>query len=83
MKILILVIIVSWSFSSPYPNPKAQIVSSENEAAILVWNNERAKSGVEPNQYDYRLYEVDFESSSVKQINIPDVTFIKISEMGK
>lgn len=48
--IFILVIITTWSFGMPYPPPAYQIVSSPQEAALRVYNNEKSKFGVEPDQ---------------------------------
>ena len=60
MKILLLVIIVTWSFGGEYQNtPEYKIVSSAEEAAIMVYNDRPSKFDVEPDQKRYALYEIE------------------------
>jgi hypothetical protein len=77
MKFLLLVIITAWSFGGGgFGNtPKKQIVSSPEQAAILVWQNEQSKQYPDPDQYVYRLYEIDLENNTMKQVCIPLVEF--------
>jgi hypothetical protein len=80
MKILILVTLTVWSFGSGYGGRRDEtsIVSSPEEAAIIVWEKEKRPSFVvEPDRYVFELWEVDLsgEKKTVKQIPIPKVSF--------
>lgn len=75
MKLFMLVIITTWSFYHPYPKPKYAMVRSEEKAAWIVYCVEKSRTYPEPNQYAYRLYEIDFETETMKQINIPKIEF--------
>jgi len=76
MKTLILITIITWSFGSPLPNNNlSQIVGSPEEAAILVYQDQPPDFIAEPDQKAYRLYEVDFDKTTINQINIPKVSF--------
>jgi len=55
--------------------PLSQIVGSPEEAAILVYQDQPPDFIAEPDQKAYRLYEVDFDKTTINQINIPKVSF--------
>jgi len=83
MKIFIFIALTVWSFSGNLGADK-RIVSSPEEAAIIVWQRENRKTPiVEPDRYVYELWEVDLSGSqkTVKQIPIPELYFR--TECGK
>ena len=77
MKLLILVMITTWSFGGGYQNtPSYQIVYSAEEAAIIVYNNEKIpKFSVESDRQEYRLYSVDLLTKEITPLPIPKVEF--------
>ena len=77
MKVLIFVIITTWSFGSPFSQPVTKIVHSPEEAAIIAYQDSRSSFGAEPDRHEYKLYEVDLENGGRHEIPIPKVTFIK------
>jgi len=79
MKLFILLIITTWSFgvsgSGVNFGPDKKIVSSPEDAAIEIYYLEKAKSGPEPDQHKYKLYQIDFKQKTVKEVVIPELTF--------
>lgn len=73
-KFLVLVIIYTWSFSTPLPNPEQVLVKSPEEAAIICWKNSQTPN----NTYEtkvYRLLEIDPDNKTLVQLPIPEVKF--------
>lgn len=80
MKILILVITITWSFGGGYQNaPTATIVHSVDEAAMIVYNDTRSVISPEPDHKEYHLYEVflDLNTPQIVEIKIPKVVIKK------
>jgi len=76
MKILILIITVTWSFGGGYQNsPNVKIMSSPEQAAIYIYNDRSPSFVVEPDHKKYQLFEIDIEASSIKEIAIPEIKF--------
>jgi len=84
MKVLILAIMVTWSFSGGYQStPTFQTVSSPQEAAIRVWQDKRQAISVEADQKEYSLYQVDLKSKTIENIDIPEVFFGSVPKNQK
>lgn len=85
MKILVLVTIATWSFgfdSNDVPASR-KLVNSPEAAAILVWKDKQAVlSEEEQDQKQYRLYEVDLDNETIKEVAIPKIKF-KVMEKLK
>jgi len=80
MKILILLIITTWSFGLPYPGPVKQIVSCPEEAAMIIFDDHKYDAlRTEPDRKKYTLYEIDLTTKSIKEVEIPVLSFSKIS----
>jgi hypothetical protein len=81
MKVLILVIITTWSFASGYYHgPDYQVMPSIERAALTVYEDKYARSfQIEPDHKEFHLYEVDFKANSIKEIPIP---IVKIERNG-
>ena len=91
MKILILVITITWSFgyNGEPQRPICHVVSSPRRAAIMVYEDKMKAIGVEPDQKQYDLYEIwisDFKPGDTdpffseqliraKAVKIPEVKF--------
>ncbi len=76
MKILILVITITWSFGTPYPPPQSLIVSSPEQAAIYIYNDRKASSlFIEPDKKKYTLFSVNLETKKITEVAIPNVIF--------
>jgi len=76
MKILLLVIICTWGYGFPRPQPTYKIVSSQEEAALIKYQHYKStRTGVEPNQYDYKLYQINLDDKTIKSLNIPIIKF--------
>lgn len=78
MKILILVIITTWSFAGGYHGkpPFSKMVHSVEEAALVIYEDQKyLESQIEPDQKEYKLYEVDVDKKTIKEISIPKVKF--------
>lgn len=78
MKILILIITITWSFGGGYQStPTVKIVSSPESAAIYVWEDRQSVVSVEPDQKKYELFEIDFKVKEIKSIPFPTIRFPK------
>jgi len=81
MKVLLLVTIITWSFSMDlggnYRPPYVQIVSTPEDAAIKIYHETKAaEREIEPDQKEYHLYEISFKGQpTIKEIPIPKVSF--------
>ena len=85
MKILVLVTIATWSFGFDSNDAPAsrKLVNSPEAAAVLVWKDKQASiSDEEQEQKQYRLYEVDLENETIKEVAIPKIKF-KVMEKLK
>lgn len=78
MKFLVLVIITTWSFGGGYQNtPIINMVSSPQKAAIQIWEDKLiSQRTVEPDHKNYKLYEIDIEKKTIKEIEIPKLKFV-------
>jgi len=77
MKLLILVIILKWSFAVGLEGTTYyKIVDSPKHAAEIVLKKEQSNHGPDANQYEYKLYEVDFDAGVVKQVKLPTAKMI-------
>lgn len=84
MKILILVITITWSFGGGYQNtPRVELVGSAEDAAIFIHNDRPSAWEVEPDHKEYKLYMVDFEKRSVNEVPIPKIVFQESKQPGK
>ena len=78
MKVLILITIVTRSFGVPYPKPKYRIVQSPEQASLIIGERElRDQPSIEPNQLRDILYEINFDSLTIMEIEIPKIIFEK------
>ena len=76
MKILFLIITITWSFSGGYQNtPSYVVINSAEQAAIYIYNNKPKSCEVEPDQKKYNLFLVDFETKKIEEVKIPKVFF--------
>ena len=76
MTFLILVAICTWSFGSPLPNPITMFPASIEQASIMVYqHNKNTRVGVEPNRYEYKLYKINLDNKTIKEIEIPVLKF--------
>ena len=76
MKLLILAMITTWSFGGVHNTPSFQIVYSAEEAAIIVYQNEKAPKFIaEPGRHEYHLYNIDLVTKEIVEIPIPKVEF--------
>lgn len=86
MKILVLVTIATWSFgfdSDEVPASR-KLVNSPETAAVLVWKDKQAAvSDEEQEQKQYRLYEVDLENETIKEVSIPRINFKVMEKLKK
>jgi hypothetical protein len=86
MKILVLVTIATWSFgfdSDEVPASR-KLVNSPEAAAVLVWKDKQAAvSDEEQEQKQYRLYEVDLENETIKEVSIPRINFKVMEKLKK
>jgi len=83
MKILILIITITWSFGIGHENkPSFKIVSSPEQAAIYVYNDKPPSFMVEPDRKQYNLYEIDIEAKTINEIKIPKLTFQQAQSSG-
>lgn len=84
MTVLILVIVTTWSFGismdGGYGAPQKIIVSSPEEAAIIVYKDKNS-GGIlcalqcEPDRKTYSLYEIDLGSEKITPLKIPKLKF--------
>ena len=77
MKILVLAKIITWSFANIKAAPSIEIFQTVEQAAMMVYLDKRNKLGPEPDQKEYKLYEVDLEAGAVNAIELPIVKFEK------
>jgi len=78
MKILLLIILMSRPFRGINNRVVVeQTVASQEEAAVLFWKEHKSVSFPEPKHYEGHLYEIDFASMTVKEIDIPEISFNK------
>ena len=81
MKVLLLVIALTWSFAGGYrqggESCTAIQVSSPEAAAIVMHEREMIKFGLEPDKHNYQLYEIDISEMTMKKILIPQIKFIR------
>jgi len=76
MKILLLIILMSYGFGGISEMPVTQkVVASSEEAAILLWEKQQSVSYPEPESYRVHLYEIDLGEMTVKEIYIPKISF--------
>lgn len=76
MQLMILVTIITWSFGGGFQKtPSYQIVSSPEDAALAVYNDNKSNHKVEPDQKTYQLFKIDFSSGIVTEIELPSVEF--------
>ena len=75
MKLLIFAIITTWSFRG-YVGTEYKVIDHPREASIhiSIQKGMDAKR-IEPDQREYRVYEVNFSDSTIKKIEIPNITF--------
>jgi len=77
MKILVLIITITWSFGGGYQNrPTYEIVNSPEEAAIYIYRDRQfAAMEIEPDHKEYELFEVDLKNKTITVIDIPEISF--------
>lgn len=76
MKILLLIVSTVWSFSNPVFPPAVQIVTTVEEAAIVVWQKEDSKKLLtEPDRDQYKLIEINIDTGEIKTLSIPKICF--------
>ncbi len=81
MKILLLIVLMSHAFSGVSDMPVTQkVVSSPEQAAILVWERQQSRSWPEPEHYIGHLYEIDLDKMTVKEVDIPKISFQQSSQ---
>lgn len=86
MKILVLVTIATWSFGFDSDGVPAsrKLVNSPEAAAVLVWKEKQESSNEEEQeQKQYRLYEVDLENETIKEVPIPRINFKVMEKLKK
>jgi len=80
MKILLFIILMSHYFTGIKNMPVTQkVVSSPKQAAILLWEREQSVSNFEPESYVGHLYEIDLAKKTIKEINIPKISFQQVT----
>lgn len=76
MEILFLIILKNHVFSGIHEMPVNQeVVSSPEQAAILLWERQQSVSFPEPENYTGHLYEIDLVKMIVKKVDIPKLFF--------
>ena len=77
MKILILIIIVNWSFAVGHQDIKSYMtVDTPESAAMYIWNEtQNAKYTIEPDQKSYNLYLIDMDQKTIAEVPIPNIEF--------
>lgn len=81
MKLLILIISITWSFGGGYggsdalKGPFYKIVDSPQEAAIYIYNDRPASWDIEPDKKEYKLYSIDLKTKKIAEIQIPELEF--------
>ena len=75
MKLLILIITITWSFSGGYQEtPRVQIVDSVEHAAWVVYKKHESQKGqAQPDHWKSELYEIDIKTNVIKKIKLPKV----------
>ena len=78
MKILLLVILYSQTFSGTHNLPVVQkVVSSPEAAAIILWERNESLTYPEPGHNEAHLFEIDLIGKSIIEIKIPMLKFEK------
>lgn len=81
MKILLLIITMTYYFGGIIDMPvNKQVVSSPEIAAVLLWEREQSVNYPEPESYDAHLYEIDLEKMTIKEIDIPKISFQQLNK---
>ena len=78
MKILLLVILYSQTFSGIHDLPVVQkVVASPESAAIILWERNMSLTYPEPGRNEAHLFEIDLTKTSITEIKIPILNFEK------
>jgi len=76
MKILVFIILMTYYFGGIKDMPVTQeVVSSPEQAAIILWKMQESVTYPEPKSYVGHLYEIDLDKLTVKEIDIPKISF--------